>query len=219
MIESLVAQHPRPCCSAEECGWASCPLLICLDDMQWADSGTAAALRSLPQRLASLPVAWFLTTRLGQGSAQVLTALAELVNAGADVERLGPLDQQAVVQVVADILQAQPDEDLLRRADRLRGNPFLLVDFIRGLEEEGIVAVKSGRATLIEDRLPSRVSDDMRRRLSRLPGDAERVATTAASLGRRFSVADVATMSGLAVPELLPADPHAAAGRHPHRKR
>jgi hypothetical protein len=32
-------------------------------------------------------------------------------------------------------------------------------------------------------------------------------------------VADVATMSGLAVPELLPADPHAAAGRHPHRKR
>jgi predicted ATPase len=38
------------------------PLLICLDDMQWADSGTAAALRSLPQRLTSLPVAWFLTT-------------------------------------------------------------------------------------------------------------------------------------------------------------
>jgi predicted ATPase len=32
------------------------PLLICLDDLQWADSGTAAALRSLPQRLADLPV-------------------------------------------------------------------------------------------------------------------------------------------------------------------
>jgi predicted ATPase len=27
------------------------PLLICLDDMQWADSGTAAALRQLPRRL------------------------------------------------------------------------------------------------------------------------------------------------------------------------
>jgi DNA-binding CsgD family transcriptional regulator/tetratricopeptide (TPR) repeat protein len=180
------------------------PLLICLDDMQWADSGTAAALRSLPQRLTSLPVAWFLTTRPRQGSAQILTALAELVDGGADVQRLGPLDQQAVAEIVADILQAQPDEDLLRRAERIRGNPFLLVDFIRGLEEENIVAVESGRATLIEDRLPSRVSDDMRRRLSRLPGDAEQVATAAASLGRRFSVADIATMSSQPIPQLLP---------------
>jgi DNA-binding CsgD family transcriptional regulator len=179
------------------------PLLICLDDMQWADSGTAAALRSLPQRLASLPVAWFLTTRPRQGSAQILTALAELVDAGADVHRLGPLDQQAVGQVVADVLQAQPDEDLLRRVERIRGNPFLLVDFIRGLKEEKIVAVESGRATLIEDRLPSRVSDDMRRRLSRLPGDAEQVAIAAASLGRRFSVADVAAMSDRPLPKLL----------------
>src|SRR5580658_10631473 len=29
------------------------PLLICLDDAQWADSGTAAALRALPSRLAT----------------------------------------------------------------------------------------------------------------------------------------------------------------------
>ena len=66
------------------------PLLICLDDMQWADSGTAAALRSLPQRLASLPVAWFLTTRPRQGSAQILTALAELVDAWSPRSRRGP---------------------------------------------------------------------------------------------------------------------------------
>jgi hypothetical protein len=43
-------------------------------------------------------------------------------------------------------LQAQPDEDLLRRAERIRGNPFLLVDFIRGLEEEKMVAVESDGA-------------------------------------------------------------------------
>src|SRR5271155_1767355 len=28
------------------------PLLVCLDDLQWADNGTAAALRVLPSRLA-----------------------------------------------------------------------------------------------------------------------------------------------------------------------
>jgi DNA-binding CsgD family transcriptional regulator len=179
------------------------PLLICLDDLQWADSGTAAALRSLPQRLVGVPVVWFLATRPRQGSSQVVAALAELVAAGADSLQLGPLDHAAVVQIVVDILGAEPDEDLLRRAQRSQGNPFLLVELIRGLKEECLVAVDSGRATLIEDRLPSRVSDDMRRRLARMPDPAERVATCASSLGRRFAVADLAAMSGLSVSELV----------------
>src|ERR1700733_8073781 len=34
------------------------PLLVCLDDVQWADSATAAALRGLPSRLATVPIAW-----------------------------------------------------------------------------------------------------------------------------------------------------------------
>ena len=34
------------------------PLLVCLDDLQWADSGTAAAMRALPSRLAALPIVW-----------------------------------------------------------------------------------------------------------------------------------------------------------------
>ena len=44
----------------------------------------------------------------------------------------------------------------------------------------------------------------MRDRLSRMPEPAERVATAAASLGRRFTVEDLAALSGLSVPELLP---------------
>jgi predicted ATPase len=106
------------------------PLLICLDDMQWADSGTAAALRQLPRRLANRPIAWLVTTRPGQGSPQLVASLAELVDAGADQLRLGPLQQDAVAQVAADILQAEPDAELRRRAERVRGNPFLLVEFL-----------------------------------------------------------------------------------------
>src|SRR5260370_25662149 len=34
------------------------PLLVGLDDLQWAGSSFALAMRQLPQRLASLPVAW-----------------------------------------------------------------------------------------------------------------------------------------------------------------
>jgi DNA-binding CsgD family transcriptional regulator len=179
------------------------PLLVCLDDLQWADNGTAAALRTLPQRLRGLPVVWLLARRPGQGSAAITTTFAEIIAGGADVVRLDPLDEQAVAQVVADMLHAEPDRRLLSSAQRTEGNPFLLVEFVRGIEQEGIVAVESGRARLLDERLPGRVSDDMRRRLSRLSNPAIRVATGAASLGRRLCVADLAAISGYSVPELV----------------
>ncbi|HEX3488815.1 MAG TPA: LuxR C-terminal-related transcriptional regulator [Streptosporangiaceae bacterium] len=179
------------------------PILIGLDDLQWADNGTAAALRSLPHRLAGLPVVWLLATRPGQGPAQILAALAQLEAAGAEVLRLEPLDEAAVARLVADILDADPGTDLLRAAGQAHGNPFLLVEFLRGLREERIVVVKSGRATLVDERLPARVGEDMRRRLTRMPGPAERVAACGASLGRRFSVTELAAASGLSVPELV----------------
>src|SRR5260370_6689630 len=36
------------------------PLLVCLDDVQWADAGCGFALRMLTQSLAALPGAWLL---------------------------------------------------------------------------------------------------------------------------------------------------------------
>src|ERR1700678_4489125 len=47
------------------------PLLVCLDDIQWADSGTAAVLRSLRSRPATAPIGWLIAVRPGQGSPQV----------------------------------------------------------------------------------------------------------------------------------------------------
>jgi DNA-binding CsgD family transcriptional regulator len=179
------------------------PVLVGLDDVQWADNGTAAALRALPQRLADLPIVWLLATRPGRGSSHVLGALAQLAVGGAEVMRLEPLDETAVASVVSDVLDAEPDTCLLQAAGQAHGNPFLLVDFVRGLMEEDFVVVKSGQAMLVDERLPARIGDDMRRRLTRMPGPAERVATCGASLGRRFTVIELADASGLSVPELV----------------
>ena len=50
------------------------PVLVCLDDVQWADTGTAAALRALPSRLATVPIGWVIALRPGEGSPQVRSA-------------------------------------------------------------------------------------------------------------------------------------------------
>ena len=179
------------------------PLLVCLDDVQWADSGTAAALRALPPRLATLPIGWVVALRPGQGSPQVRSAADFLQRQGAAKIVLGPLDQAGVAQMAADVLGAEPDRQLLRMAERPAGSPFLLVELLSGLREEGLVRVESGRAELVEWRLPHRVSQSMRLRLERMSDSARRVATVAAALGRRFSLDDVAAMLNLSPSELL----------------
>lgn len=179
------------------------PLLVCLDDGQWADSGTAAALRALPSRLATVPIGWVVALRPGQGSPQVRSAVAFLEDHGAAKIALGPLDQAGVAQMAADVLGAEPDSELLRMAERTAGSPFLLVELLSGLREEGLVRVESGRAELVEWRLPHRVSQSMRLRLERMSDSARQVATVAAALGRRFSLDDVAAMLNLSPSELL----------------
>jgi DNA-binding CsgD family transcriptional regulator len=179
------------------------PLLVCLDDVQWADNGTAAALRALPARLATLPIGWVIARRPGQGSPQVRSAVEFLESAEAATIALGPLDQAGVAQMAADVLGAAPDRELLKMAERPAGNPFLLVELLCGLREEGLVRVESGRAELIEWRLPHRVSQSMRVRLERMSDAARQVATVAAALGRRFSLDHVATMLALSPSALL----------------
>ncbi len=170
------------------------PLLICLDDLQWADGGTAAALRALPNRLATVPVAWILAFRPSPGSRQIQSAVDHLMRSGAGKMVLGPLGDAAVRQVTSGVLRAEPGGDLLRMADRAGGNPFFLVEMLWGLREEQLVRIEAGRAELVEARLPRRVGDNMRRRLDQMPELAHQVAAVATALGRRFSLDDLAAM-------------------------
>ncbi len=179
------------------------PLLICLDDLQWADSATAAALRVLPGLLATVPVGWILATRPGPAPAGVRNAFDRLTRSGADRIDLGPLDVTAVAQVAADILAAEPGILLLDMAERTGGSPFLLVELLRGLDEEALVEVRDGRAELVADRVPDRVCASMQQRLERTSEGARQVAIVAASLGRRFSLEAVAAMLDVAPASLL----------------
>ena len=179
------------------------PLLVCLDDVQWADAGCGFALRMLTQWLASLPVAWLIAVRPEQGAPQIRRALAELTAAGAATIRLAPLTASAVAEVAADVLGAPAGGDLLRTLADVQGNPFLVVDLLSGLREENLVRVVDGRARLAENRVPHRLEDSMRRRLSRTTATGERVATVAASLARQFTLSQIAAMARVGVADLV----------------
>ena len=179
------------------------PLLICLDDLHWAGDACAAAMRQLPEQLAALPVGWVMAFRPNQGSPLLQSAKEQMEDEGAEVIRLGVLGREAVREIATDVLGAEPDYELLQKADQVGGDPFLLVEFFRGLQDERNVRVEGGRATLLEDRMPRRISDDMRIRLLRMSQAAYRIATLASALGRLFSVHELAQVAGMPIPELL----------------
>ncbi|MCW2985437.1 MAG: hypothetical protein JWR63_3007, partial [Conexibacter sp.] len=68
------------------------PLLIVLDDLQWADAETFAALGTLVAGLAGTPVAWLLAARLEEAPAEPRAALDRLAPDGGRHLRLGALD-------------------------------------------------------------------------------------------------------------------------------
>src|SRR4029077_16527063 len=77
---------------------------------------------------------------------------------------LNALDAKAVAQIAADIFGAEPNRDLLELAARADGSPFLLVELLRGLQEDGLVKVEAGEAAPVANRLPARFTDNMRER-------------------------------------------------------
>src|SRR5689334_3542157 len=168
------------------------PLLIGIDDAQWADGGTAAALRTLPAQLAGLPIAWVLATRPMSTWTPMTRAIDELQRAGGVTVSLGPLGTAAAAEVCRELLGAEPDDEVLRLVEEAGGSPFLLVEMLLGLQEDSLVRVEGGRAELIERCLPHRMEDQMRERLGRLSEAAGNAAIVAASLGRTFSFGDLA---------------------------
>src|SRR6185437_9470176 len=168
------------------------PLLISIDDAHWADSGTVAALRTLPMRLMGLPIAWAIALRPPREATPLVHALERLKEEGARTIALGPLDDDAVAHLTADMLAAQPDQSILMQLAEADGSPFLVVETLLGLQEEERIRVVDGRAELIEGRLPRRVHEKMRQRLGRLSDEASDAATVAASLGRTFTFDELA---------------------------
>jgi DNA-binding CsgD family transcriptional regulator len=179
------------------------PILICLDDLQWADGGTCAAVRSLPVRLASLPIGWVLALRPGEAGCDLGRGVAELVRTGAERTVLHRLDQAAVAEVAADVLGAAPGDALLALAEGAQGNPFFLIELLTGLRDERLIDIRAGHATLVEARLPRRVRDTMRGRLGRMSPAVRQVAAVAASMGRRFTVAQLAAVLDVPASTLL----------------
>lgn len=169
------------------------PLLIILDDLQWADAATTAAVVTLSRRLATHRIGWLLALRTGELADAARDAVEKLQATGATEIRLGPLADSAVAQVASDTLGGEPDKALRQVLARADGQPFLLTELLRGLHEEHLVSVADGTARLTTGAgLPRRFVDSVAGQLAQLTAPARDAVEMASVLGRSFSLEELA---------------------------
>ena len=173
---------------------AETPLAIVLEDIHWADNGTLLALRALASPRPDVAVLWVLTARTGAGGPAVQETLSVLHRANATFLRLAAMTPDAVADMVCDAVRANADESLLTLAAKAHGNPFLVGELVGGLDEEGRLNVRGGRAVASGHGLPRRLGAGMQQRLDLLSAGAGEVVRVAAVLPDRFSAGLLAAM-------------------------
>jgi DNA-binding CsgD family transcriptional regulator len=171
---------------------AAGPVLVTADDVQWADQATVHAFRSLPRLLASYPLSWILAMARSPhpGTAELLFDLLE--DEGATLIILGPLDPEAQIALISDVLGAAPDTALVELAVGAAGNPFILAEAFRGLLDQDAIAVAGGRASLTSAQVPERIQILAADRLKGLSARSRQFIETASLLGNSFRIEDVA---------------------------
>ncbi|MEJ2858449.1 MULTISPECIES: ATP-binding protein [unclassified Saccharothrix] len=185
------------------------PVVLVVDDLQWADTATVAVWRRLARLVPQLPL-------LLIGVLRPLPRTDELAALRHGVERLtvGRLAAPAVAELVGVLAGGTPDDGLVALADDAGGNPLFLVELVEALVRGGAIEVdatgtarlnRETSAGLAPGALPASLSAAIHDRIAYLSGDVRRVLVAAALLGVSFPVADLAAVLRTRVVDLLPA--------------
>lgn len=171
------------------------PLLVVLDDLQWADAASLVLLRFLARELrdvALMLVAIYRDTDVGADH-PMLACAADLVRApAAERVQLGGLSARDLACFLADASADASPALIARIHARTGGNPFFASEAVRLL-------VESGDAGNGNDRVPENVRDVVTRRIASLSEPAQSLLRVASVLGREF---DVFAVSRLREPAL-----------------
>ncbi|HTR21322.1 MAG TPA: AAA family ATPase [Gemmatimonadales bacterium] len=177
------------------------PLVLCIDDLQWADPETSALLHFVGRRIEHAPVGLVLTRTLGDVPRDAPSGrLARVLHAQsyAVVITLSPLTEEEVWRLVRELGRITAPGGGRRLAHRLYevtdGNPFYVIELIKTLFAQGLLSVDpvtgSWRPAATDTgsfaglQLPATVRDAIGERVESLPYEMRDLLATVAVAGR-----------------------------------
>ncbi len=185
------------------------PLVIFLDDLQWADSATLGLLQSL---LTSRDVRHlFLIGAYRDNEVDAAHPLARTLNSLEEDKvhllrvMLGPLGLDELACLIRDTLHRQLSEvEPLARLvlHKTEGNPFFVIQFLQALQQAKLIEFDYEQsrwvfhlAAIAEAGMTDNVIDLMTNRIQRLSEKAQSVLLLAACVGNQFDLNTLATVS------------------------
>jgi len=178
------------------------PLVIFLDDLQWADSASLKLIQLLTTESETgylLLVGAYRDNEVYPGHPLMVT-LGEIVKTEATVNTitLEPLSLEDINQIIADTLSCSPEVALPLTElvyQKTKGNPFFTNQFLKSLHEDGWIEFnfESDRwecdlAQVVALSLTDDVVEFMASRLQKLPGGTREVLKLAACIGNHFDL-------------------------------
>jgi DNA-binding CsgD family transcriptional regulator len=170
------------------------PLLLCVDDVHWADQASLRFLHYLVRRVRELPIAVVAAMRPARSAdgSPMLAALA--ADPSAEVLELTPLSQEAVAELMRLAFGADVEPAFAAACHEVTGGvPFLVRELVRAIAEERIEPT-SAACSRVAGLAPRAVSHSVVQRIRRLSASAREVVRAAAVLGE----ADLRLAAGLA---------------------
>ncbi|HUI02004.1 MAG TPA: AAA family ATPase, partial [Acidimicrobiales bacterium] len=172
------------------------PLVLCVDDAQWADGPSLRALSFLASRITDLPVALVVTVRTHEPSAEAdLVAQLESHPAARRLD-LAPLGPDGVAAIVRAEAEAADDGLCEAFHHSSAGNPLYVRELIRSIDwRAGLPTAEAVRTTAA-----SSVAQRVMGRVASLGPDVPRLAAAMAVLGPSGRLRDAACVAELGEP-------------------
>ncbi|MEG3941018.1 AAA family ATPase [Microcoleus sp. S36b_A3] len=191
------------------------PLVMFLDDLQWADSASLKLLQLLMEDTGHLLVLGAYRDNEVSPAHPFMLAVDEIVKSGATVNtitlqqlRLADLNQLVADTLICDLSLAEPLTELVYQ--KTQGNPFFSTQFLKALYEDGQIIFNHPQSSLTKgastggwqcdiDRVKfagtSDVVEFMAAQFQKLPAQTQDVLKLAACIGAQFDLETLATVS------------------------
>ena len=192
------------------------PLVIFLDDLQWADLASLRLLHALLTEEDAPSVLWIGAYRDNEvtPSHPLMMTLGEVRKANVPVTelQLEPLSLEQLQHLVGDALPGAGAELIVPLSEQVHaktgGNPFFLLQLMMTLHHDGLLSRTPGggwrwdaegvRARGYSDN----IVDFMARNLNQLPSGTQHLLPLAACVGNSFSLGMLALIAGLETGEV-----------------
>ncbi len=186
---------------------AAAPVILVVDDIQWADEASLRVLQHLAQTVKQRRLLLVTICR----SVQEPTGSSDLrhpeLSREATVISLTSLTEPETSELVRGMVSAQAGPRLLQMVGSITGNPLYMREIVQALMLEGQIERRSGRAELVgpvPNRIPASVEIAISRRLAFLAPEVRALLETAALLGLEFNIEHLAAVQRQPPPAMLP---------------